>query len=131
MTGIMNGDAIYVVLCSMILIISDDKGFADNLMEIANLEGSTNIACRSDATISKEDLKEGIELIIYSCSHDSTGEKFEWYLLANQLAEIPVIFLTLKKRKNDRANYMYLELPFEFDALESSISKYVSFPSTN
>lgn len=109
------------VLYSMILILSNDNAFAENLSELLSIEGARHIVTREGQVLLEKELLEGIDFIIYHDTWDPIGEKFDWYLLANQLQDIPVIFLTLKENLSKNENHIYLELPFELNALSNAI----------
>lgn len=118
----MKGRKINRVIWVMILIISDNSAFAENIGEILFMEGLTQIEFRDEFGVYDSDVAKGVDLIIYNHSSDPTGERFDWYLVANNIHKIPVIFLTLRAWENSNENHFHLELPFEFDLLESTIS---------
>ncbi len=107
----------------MILIISDNMVLAENMSEMLCLEGTTEIQLRNDCRCYDPCMGKDVDLIIYHHSSDPTGEYFEWFLIANNIENVPVIFLTLRTWENVNENHFHLELPFEFSALESTVSQ--------
>ncbi|MGB0521719.1 MAG: hypothetical protein ACPGJS_02105 [Flammeovirgaceae bacterium] len=108
----------------MIFVISDDITLADNLNEILLLNGVQQTRIKDNYILHDDDIAHGVELIIYFNSTDPYGERLKWYLLANQLDHIPVIFLASAAPQNHNPLHKYIKIPFEINDISSAISHF-------
>jgi len=108
----------------MILVISDDILLAKNLQEILSLNGVQQTVLKDDYLLHESDIENGIELIVYANSKDIYGDKFKWYLLANNLSHTPIIFLTWEKVESQNPFHKCIAIPFELEDFSDAISHF-------
>lgn len=106
----------------MIFVVSDDIALGENLNEILSLDGIQQVKIKNNHFLHEYELRNGVEMIIYCHSQDPDGSRFNWYLLANNLLHIPIVFLTTSAQQSDNSLHKYIEIPFELTELSSVIS---------